>query len=122
MESKQRPENETYQSSSLSNSAIVLRSESALRGVRSLPSSSRTPSEERQNTQNINFKANCSCRGALALAVTVAPDAASIAPPGGLKLGVFVRLNASARNWRRIFSPRENCLNRERFTKWTGPA
>src|SRR5262249_6005278 len=54
--------------------------------------------------QKVSFNPSCNCRGLFEVLVTLPPDAVSIPVAGALKLAVFVRLNASARNCRRDFS------------------
>src|SRR4029077_3623967 len=64
--------------------------------------------------QKYNFSPNCTLRDVLIVEVTIPPDAKSMLEPGAEKLGEFVRLNASARNCRRVRSLNWNCLNSER--------
>ena len=54
--------------------------------------------------QKFSFKPNCTFRGALIVDATTPPDAVSMLEPGAEKLGVLVRLKASARNWSRMRS------------------
>src|SRR6187549_2531602 len=84
----------------------------------------------------MNFKPNCICRPVAEepvnlpnsglLSLHAEPGVRPIQVMGGLlelarvKVGVFVRLNASARNCKRIRSPKSTCLNSE-TSKFTEP-
>src|SRR5262245_40181941 len=63
--------------------------------------------------QKLYFNANCICRGVLNVLVTRPPEPVSIAVFGIAKLGVFVRLKASARNCNWLPSVMRNCLKTE---------